>query len=63
MFFWSPSIEILSRIMYEAAAAVRKRLKDVGWGWAGLGGGFRVTSDPADRLILSPAVTFIHISK
>lgn len=35
MFFWSPSIEILSRIMYEAAAAARKRLKDVGWGWAG----------------------------
>lgn len=48
MFFWSPSIEILSRIMYEAAAAARKRLKDVGWG-----GGCRVTSDPADRLILS----------
>lgn len=39
MVFWSPSIEILSRIMYEAAAAARKRLKDVGWGWGGMGWG------------------------
>lgn len=39
MFFWSPSIEILSRIMYEAAAAARTRLIDVGWGWGGVAGG------------------------
>lgn len=55
MFLWSSSIQIISRIMDGAAGGVRA----VGWGW----GAGRLTSDPADRLIVSAAVTFIPVSK
>lgn len=59
MLLWSSSVEIISRIMHEAGAAVRG---GIGGGGRGVG---RVTSDPADRLILSfqqPPLSFLFTS-